>query len=143
MRQHKELASKTCEVCGEVFHQKRYSSGPDHTFKNRRYCSKSCAGKAITVDVDAKTRRRLRVIESYGGRCQCCGESRWQFLSLDHINNDGAKHRLEVGQSRVYKWAEDNGFPGTLRLLCYNCNMARAFYGICPHEQEDKVSESV
>lgn len=138
----KKLASKTCEICSKVFDQKRYSSGPDHMFKKRKYCSRKCAGKAITVSADAKTRRRQRVIEAYGGRCTCCGESQWQFLSIDHINNDGAKHRSEIGQSNVYKWAEDNGFPNTLRLLCYNCNMARAFYGVCPHEQH-QISESV
>lgn len=133
----KALLSKACEQCGEVFHQKRYSGGPDHTFANRKYCSKKCAGVAFSVDEDSKQRRRKSVIAAYGGKCTCCGESEWQFLSLDHINNDGAAHRREVRD--VYKWAEDNNYPNTLRVLCFNCNMARAFYGVCPHEIRKSV----
>lgn len=130
----KELASKQCLICGKTFHQKRYSSGPDHTFRKRKYCGQKCAGKAIMVDEYAKNRRRKEVIGHYGGKCVCCGESDWHFLSLDHVNNDGAQHRREIGQSRLYKWAQDNNYPDSLRVLCYNCNMARAFYGKCPHE---------
>lgn len=130
----KKLASKHCQICDNVFHQKRYSSGPDANFKKRKYCGQKCAGKAIMVKEYVKTRRRKEVIAAYGGECLCCGEKDWHFLSLDHINNDGAKHRREVGASGVYKWAIDNKFPPTLRILCFNCNMARAFYKNCPHE---------
>lgn len=131
----KQLETKICVICGNKFTQKRYSSGPDHNFKNRKYCSRKCCGKAITVDECAKTRRRKRVIAEYGGKCVCCGESDWRFLSLDHVDNDGAKHRSEVGNSRIYKWVEDNGFPKNIQILCYNCNMAKAFYGKCPHQK--------
>lgn len=130
----KELLTKKCLICGDIFEQKRYKSGPCGNFKNRKYCSKKCAGKAISVEVEAKKRRRLSVIHAYGGKCNCCGEDTWQFLSLDHVNNDGAKHRKKIGQSQIYKWAEDNDYPNTLQLLCYNCNMAKGFYGVCPHE---------
>lgn len=43
-------------------------------------------------------RRRLRaeVIAAYGGRCACCGEATPEFLSIDHVNNDGAQHRREI-----------------------------------------------
>ncbi|MFA5706889.1 MAG: HNH endonuclease [Candidatus Neomarinimicrobiota bacterium] len=131
----KELKSKKCIICGKVFYQKRYSSGPDHSFYKRKYCSCKCFGKSIIVSEDAKTRRRKRVLAAYGGKCACCGETEWKFLSLDHVDNDGAEHRRKIGQSRIYEWAEDNGYPDNLQLLCYNCNMAKAFYGKCPHQE--------
>jgi hypothetical protein len=130
----KKLATKKCLICGNAFTQKRYKSGPDSYFKKRKYCSKECAGVAFSVEIPAKQRRRFRVIEAYGGVCKCCGEAEWKFLSLDHVNNDGAEHRKKIGQSQIYKWAEDNEYPKTLQLLCYNCNMAKGFYGKCPHE---------
>jgi len=30
-------------------------------------------------------------------RCNCCGESNVLFLTLDHINNDGAEQRRAAG----------------------------------------------
>ena len=77
---------------------------------------------------------RLTVIDAYGGVCACCGEYRYEFLALDHVNNDGAAHRKEVGD--VYKWAIKTKFPPSLQLLCHNCNMAKAIYGHCPHLDE-------
>lgn len=29
-------------------------------------------------------------------KCVCCGESRYEFLSLDHIHGGGITHRLQV-----------------------------------------------
>jgi len=135
----KELLSKNCQTCGGIFHQKRYAGGPDRYFMKRKYCCKKCAGASFRVEVDAKTRRRANVLLKYGGKCVCCGESQPEFLSLDHINNDGAAHRKEIGQSRLYKWAEDNDFPKSLQILCFNCNMAKGFYGICPHQRVELV----
>lgn len=82
---------------------------------------------------------RLRVIAAYGGACECCGESRWEFLALDHTHGGGNAHRRKVGAvgSAFYRWVEKEGFPkDILRLLCDNCNMARGRYGYCPHEKE-------
>lgn len=81
------------------------------------------------------------VIKGYGGKCKCCGESRYEFLTIDHINNDGMQYRQKsVGYRRAgtgfYRWIIANGFPMDLRLLCMNCNFARGRYGYCPHEKE-------
>ena len=42
-----------------------------------------------------ENRRRLRasLFNHYGWSCACCGEDRYEFLSIDHINGGGAKHR--------------------------------------------------
>jgi hypothetical protein len=77
---------------------------------------------------------RQEVISHYGGVCVCCGETRTEFLALDHRNNDGASHRKVV--KKVYQWAKDNNYPDMLQILCHNCNLAKAFYGACPHERE-------
>ena len=92
----------------------------------------------------SQSRLRARMLEMYGHACECCGESRKEFLALDHRNNDGAAHRKEIRSrtsdsptSHVYRQAVMLGFPNNkFRLLCHNCNMARGFYGFCPHEKE-------
>ncbi len=84
-----------------------------------------------------RQQKRLRVLTAYSGdpaHCVCCGETEVAFLALDHINGGGHKHRKEIGRS-IYDWAIDNDFPPVLRVLCHNCNMARAYYGSCPHEK--------
>ena len=80
-------------------------------------------------------------IENYGKSCYCCGESIYELLTLDHINNDGSKHRKELKTSTMWSWACKNNFPkDSLRLSCYNCNLGRnsTKEKICPHQTVSK-----
>lgn len=84
-----------------------------------------------------KKRQRITVIEAYGGKCSCCGESRYEFLAVDHINNDGNIMRKGVHPKSPYGWLIRNNFPKeNFQILCHNCNCAKGFYGYCPHEKE-------
>lgn len=69
--------------------------------------------------------------------CNCCGETTIKFLTLDHINGNGAQHRKEVGSARqVYRDLRKNNYPEGYQILCYNCNCGRAKNnGVCPHEE--------
>jgi len=91
---------------------------------------------------DRETKRQ--VVDAYGGKCECCGESMIEFLTIDHINNDGALHRRIVGKGRrIYADLIRLGFPkDNYRLLCFNCNIVRGFYGYCPHHPDDRSNVS-
>lgn len=80
------------------------------------------------------------VVEAYGSKCECCGETMIEFLTIDHINGDGFLHRRKVGKGRrIYADLLKAGCPkDNYRLLCFNCNITRGFYGYCPHHPEDK-----
>lgn len=86
--------------------------------------------------------RKLRAdaLERYGSKCACCGEATQEFLGIDHVNNDGEKHRRELaGYGRaIYSWLKKAGYPqdGRFQILCHNCNMAKGLYGACPHQRE-------
>jgi hypothetical protein len=89
---------------------------------------------------------KIDACNAYGGPiCACCGEHRIEFLTLDHINNDGAEHRRQlfgtakIGGPRLYRALQKLGYPPGLRVLCFNCNCARGFCGYCPHEREAKA----
>ena len=86
--------------------------------------------------------RRLKseVIAAYGGKCECCKETIYEFLTIDHINGNGKEHRKTIGRGyKLYKWLKRNNFPKEgFRLLCFNCNCARGQYGECPHRREKK-----
>ncbi len=86
-------------------------------------------------------RIRIEMIEAYGGCCECCGETRPEFLSIDHRNNDGYKRRADgepVG-GNLYSKLKKMGWPkDDFGLLCMNCNFAKGHFGACPHTMEDK-----
>ena len=72
---------------------------------------------------------------NYDIKCICCGEKQIEFLTLDHINNDGKKHRETV--HNLYVWIIHNNFPSGFQVLCMNCNWAkgRDKDHICPHQR--------
>ena len=84
-----------------------------------------------------KSHRKAKtdVIARYGGKCACCGESRIEFMSVDHINGGGSKHRKEI-PSNLYTWLRQQGYPDGFRVLCLNCNLSIGFFGYCPHQRE-------
>jgi hypothetical protein len=81
---------------------------------------------------------RLECLLAYGNKCACCGENRYEFLCIDHINGRGRAHRKDTGRY-FYGWLKKNNFPGGFRVLCHNCNMSKGIYGYCPHEKSTEL----
>lgn len=84
---------------------------------------------------------KLATFDAYGGCiCKCCEETEPMFLTIDHINEDGAAHRQSLGGKHMagkhfYNWLKKNNYPPGFQVLCFNCNFAKGHFGICPHEQ--------
>lgn len=94
--------------------------------------------KCLSSQQKYRINLREKVINHYGNKCVCCGENNPKFLSIDHINNDGNKHRRSIKTFSGFHfalWVVKNSFPKFLQLLCYNCNMAKAHWGKCPHQE--------
>lgn len=86
---------------------------------------------------------RMTVLQHYGMRCACCGESAYEFLAIDHIYGGGNKHRKSIkgqGSNSLSGWIIKHNFPGGFQILCHNCNMAKGIYGYCPHTKEIEPS---
>ncbi len=95
--------------------------------------------RANQLGKERMSRLRDIVYAKYGKKCACCGESDKRFLTIDHVHNDGKKHRKETWRSTsvgLYKWLIKNNFPKKdFQLLCFNCNLGKARNkGICPHK---------
>ncbi len=90
---------------------------------------------------------KLNALNAYGGAlCACCGEKHVEFLTIDHVNGDGARHRRKIfgrgragGGSNFYNWLKRNSYPPGFRVLCYNCNCARGAFGYCPHTAKQRT----
>jgi hypothetical protein len=122
------LNSNTCAVC------RKYGAQKAKEIRARWTPEKMRAEKAEKVEYHRS--QRLKLLAAYGDRCACCKETTPEFLAVDHVNNDGHLHRKVVGYdiAAMYRWAKKHNFPDTLQILCHNCNLAKAFYGRCPHQ---------
>lgn len=75
---------------------------------------------------------RMKFINMYGGKCVCCGESIYAFLTLGHLKSkpEGANKYSE------YVRAVEKYNPDEFAIECWNCNSGKhANGGICPHKE--------
>jgi hypothetical protein len=140
----------TCSACRREFETTFLGNGRPHKCcPDCRQEAKDRRTKIRTTDPEAVARyqRELRrkwreaALAAYGGTCTCCGESRYEFLAIDHIDGGGTKERRAnfVNGSAVNKWLADRwladrGYPPGYRVLCHNCNSALGYYDYCPHQ---------
>lgn len=156
--------SKKCRICPTVLPVEHfYLKSPDSK-TGKRYRESDCPaccvkrarrnkdrtrrelGDQVIRDGDRQRRIKVRdeAMNHYGGFiCACCGETEPKFLSLDHMNNDGAEHRRGITGKRTsagyhtYLWLKRRGFPPGFQVLCMNCNHGKRMNnGICPHKEQ-------
>ena len=113
------------------------------------HCTRSTVrGKArceacSKVASDYIARLKIDVMNAYGGKCACCGESEMSFLTIDHVFGDGGVQRKVVRPSRMYNWLKKHGYPkDRYQCLCFNCNCGRQVNGgVCPHQKKQLRTE--
>ena len=152
-----------CLVCRNkyalaLFHKKRENLSPEQLQRlkdreNKRQTARRAAKIAAMSpdelaafrkkdnDRNLASRNEVRdiVYKAYGGYvCNCCGETERKFLSMDHINNDGATHRRKHGHTtgeKMHRWLIRENFPSNMQVLCMNCQWGkRNNNGVCPHQ---------
>ena len=95
------------------------------------------------ADVILKKKRdyTLRIknegIDKYGGKCDCCGESIREFLTIEHKNGRNKNNKRLTGR-KMWAKAKAEGYPSKYTVLCFNCNCAKGAFGFCPHELKEK-----
>lgn len=129
-----------CNHCGIVFEASR--SDATRCKKCRKEYCKKHQQKPESKETNAKRRKELRqkVIGGYGAKCQCCGESNFEFLAIDHVNGGGRKERKTMSTYQIAKKIIDNNFPPEYRVLCHNCNQSIGWYGYCPHQSKKRTA---
>ena len=109
---------------------------------SRRYGM--CHNCRKAYDREQRDYYKKRVIDHFGGKCYCCGETRIDRLTQGHINNDGALHRRNGGDTggEEYRHLVKSGFKTDYprRVECFNCNCgAHMNGGSCPHKTDQKT----
>lgn len=85
---------------------------------------------------------RLEAIRLLGGECICCGEKRWELLTVDHSKGGGSVERRVLTYIQLYQKYIREATSGRYRVLCYNCNCSRGSVGYCPHEREKQIADA-
>lgn len=135
------LPSKTKER--KRIYQRNYRK--KHPEKSRELCRKyRIKNKDILKKKGQEYRNKLRleVLKYYSGEnpiCECCNENHMEFLTIDHINGGGNKHRKSIAKNlsgwQFYLWLKRNNYPKGFQVLCMNCNFAKG-HGGCPHNEK-------
>ena len=104
--------------------------------ENREKAYAQCRVRAREVKLEVLAHYSLKGYMS----CSCpkCDIVEPDFLTIDHINGGGEKHRQSLGVGgSFYYWLKRNNFPLGFQTLCMNCNHAtgRSFRNkdVCPH----------
>lgn len=104
-----------------------------HPLKTKTRC-------AVCIAHTTKRCRLLKrqIIEAYGGKCACCGDDTFEFLTIEHTWGGGNAQKKKIKRfgNEFYRWLVQHDFPKDLGLaiLCMNCNFSKGKYGYCPHE---------
>jgi hypothetical protein len=122
--------TKQCPLCEKWLPLTKFKRNPDGSI--RKHTCKSCIGKRTMA------RLKLQVFEGLGSKCNCCSEAHPYFLTVDHVQNNGAQHKRDLGSDNVYaiyrQVVVDKFDPLKWQLLCMNCNFAKGHYEECPHK---------
>ncbi len=124
LRAKKRITVGTCISCSNLAR------------KDAVRCS-DCSLKSNRLAKVRQRERKLKILAHYGfeGELKCC----WigctvtdvDMLTLDHIGNDGAKHRREYtksgrgGGSTLYDRLIREGYPKGFQTLCANHNLKK------------------
>ncbi len=123
MQQYQKIYRKN-----HIKNAKKYRKGHTNYFKNYK--------------IFYRWNLKFTVVEHYSKgtmKCVCCGESLFEFLTIDHINNDGAVARKVNNRSgsSFHHWLIENKFPKGYQILCFNCNCGKNVNGgVCPHKKK-------
>lgn len=123
------VSEKICPSCKLIKPASSYYTNPGNK-DGLQWSCKDCYR-------DRRYSKKRRIIAHYtngSNQCACCGESTFEFLTIDHVKGGGSNHRKQIRTS-IIPYLIRNNFPPGYQILCFNCNCAKGFYGYCPHEK--------
>ena len=133
-------------------YRKKYRENPENLAKIRKYTREyreQNRPKIRKYNNELRQRLKIEIFSEYSKRhsnsdvpcCRCCGEnSHIDFLSVDHVEGrkNFPKEQQKLRGVNMYEWIKRNDYPDNFQILCHNCNLAKGFFGACPHERMRK-----
>jgi len=136
-KEYRLMNKEKIQEYNRKYHPKYYADNKKRIRDYRR--EYKMANKERLCENNRRYSQKIRegVMQAYGGKCVCCGESELDFLTIDHINGDGNQQRKDIRSGKgFYIWLRDNNYPKkNFQILCRNCNYGKYINnGICPHQ---------
>lgn len=133
-----------CKECCHKYQINYYQRTRQERIRSTKNWRKDNRSRALDCMKKRRIEIKLQLIQGYGGKCSCCGETEVAFLTLEHLNGGGREHRRGTGSLSVYREIIKNNFPHEYTVLCMNCNFAKRFGKKCPHEaKREKIPMSM
>lgn len=121
---------------------------------NRDYREKH-RNELIEYCRDWRYEKKKKAYGYLGNKCKCCGETEHEFLTYDHIHNNGGggvgkrkDHHLKISKEIVHAFEKRSirarvHILNKYQLLCWNCNVSKKHDGKCRHKREPISDEGV
>lgn len=117
------------------------------TKDGKHWICMECSNFQSKISTRKRYKIREQILEHYGNgvpHCNCCGEFEVKFLVIDHVLGNGNEERKKkITGYNLWKKIIKESYPNSYQVLCYNCNMAKAFHGMCPHKIEQLKNKIV
>lgn len=124
--------TRICVKCGVALDKSNWAR-PGHWHICRTCWNIDCRKRNLSH----RQRLKLEVLSHYcHGAPRCQGQDLTckilqvddiDILTIDHVKNDGAKHRRQLHRGGVefYRWLKQQGYPSGYRVLCMNCQLKK------------------
>lgn len=135
-----------CKECRRARSKAWFSRNRDKACAYGRVYRQKHHARVLERDRQTRADRRIAVLRHYSNgviACACCGVTELEFLTLDHVSENGSAHRKELQRLQsgrhtgwyIFKWLIENNFPEGYQVLCFNCNVGkhRSKTNQCPH----------
>lgn len=111
---------KYCSRCELLKHSSEFSVSKTRKAGLGVYC-KQCY-------IEKNAEFKLKILSLLGGPfCIQCGENEFEFLTIQHKQGGGKKHRLSTSWKGIFNDILDDGDrQSKYEVLCANCNIADA-----------------
>lgn len=102
---------------------KNYSSVSGYALNYR----KQNLDRVKKLDNNRHHKAKEEALEILGNKCEFCGETEFEFLTIDHVYDDGFEERKSKQHRQIWRDIITNRVDRSrYRVLCYNCNSGRA-----------------
>lgn len=123
---------KMCAECEQWKSENDFTTDCMRKDSKNVYCNKCRSMRIYAYNVRETRRVKLKCMLGYGGRCNCCGDSRVEMLTLEHVNGKGIRCQTTSLMRKLIELK----FPVGYLCLCYGCNVATKHGRPCIHSKE-------
>jgi len=126
-----------CRACCRESSIKYYTKTRERHIKESTRWNRENNDRFLANQVRRRKEIKAEIVRGYGG------EKEIAFLTLEHINGGGRKHREHAGSLAVYREVIKKDFPSEYTVLRMNCNFARRFGRECPNQEKGNIRDEL